>query len=188
MTSPATELRIGAGAPGPGAPTDPNLLPDDAEGWLNFDRLLGIQCTLREIAAFFDRSEQWVRDRVRTAKEMTFQEYAERVKPRGLVSLRRKQMELALAGDRTMLIWLGKQYLGQADKMDQRLTGADGGPIEITNTSDPARLVLEGLAQIAARQQIARETQQQVHESHPLRAIVGAGDELAGELVELSSV
>jgi hypothetical protein len=27
-------------------------------------------------------------------------------------------MELALAGDRTMLIWLGKQYLGQSDKQE----------------------------------------------------------------------
>ena len=31
-------------------------------------------------------------------------------------SLRRKQFEIALAGNPTMLIWLGKQYLGQSDK------------------------------------------------------------------------
>lgn len=30
-------------------------------------------------------------------------------------SLRRKQFELAMNGDRTMLIWLGKQYLEQKD-------------------------------------------------------------------------
>ena len=29
--------------------------------------------------------------------------------------LRRKQLELALEGDKTMLIWLGKQMLGQVD-------------------------------------------------------------------------
>jgi hypothetical protein len=31
-------------------------------------------------------------------------------------SLRRKQFEVAMKGDRTMLIWLGKQYLEQRDK------------------------------------------------------------------------
>jgi hypothetical protein len=32
---------------------------------------------------------------------------------RACIALRRKQMELALKGDPTMLIWLGKQRLGQ---------------------------------------------------------------------------
>lgn len=34
----------------------------------------------------------------------------------GKASLRRKQWEVALSGNVTMLIWLGKQVLGQADK------------------------------------------------------------------------
>ena len=36
----------------------------------------------------------------------------------GFVSLRRKQYELAMAGNATMLIFLGKQYLGQSDKRE----------------------------------------------------------------------
>lgn len=32
--------------------------------------------------------------------------------------LRRKQISIALKGNVTMLIWLGKQYLGQAEKVD----------------------------------------------------------------------
>ena len=32
--------------------------------------------------------------------------------------LRAKQMSLALAGDRTMLIWLGKNMIGQSDRAD----------------------------------------------------------------------
>jgi len=32
-------------------------------------------------------------------------------------SLRRRQFECAMAGNVTMLIWLGKQWLGQADKV-----------------------------------------------------------------------
>lgn len=40
-------------------------------------------------------------------------------------SLRRKQVEMALKGDRVMLIWLGKQYLGQAEKQETKVTDGD---------------------------------------------------------------
>jgi hypothetical protein len=33
--------------------------------------------------------------------------------------LRKKQIEVALDGNVVMLIWLGKQYLGQADKIEE---------------------------------------------------------------------
>ena len=33
----------------------------------------------------------------------------------GRRSIRRKQLELALEGDKTMLVWLGKNYLGQSE-------------------------------------------------------------------------
>ena len=36
----------------------------------------------------------------------------------GLASLRRRQFKAAQDGNATMLIWLGKQYLGQTDKQD----------------------------------------------------------------------
>jgi hypothetical protein len=42
-------------------------------------------------------------------------------------SLRKKQVQLALAGNVTMLIWLGKNMLGQSDKL--QATGADGSPL-----------------------------------------------------------
>lgn len=34
------------------------------------------------------------------------------------MSLRRAQMKLAESGNATMLIWCGKQYLGQTDKVE----------------------------------------------------------------------
>ncbi len=36
------------------------------------------------------------------------------------MSLKRKQWEMAMGGNITMLIWLGKQNLGQTDKVEQR--------------------------------------------------------------------
>lgn len=44
-------------------------------------------------------------------------------------SVRRKQFELAMAGNPTMLIWLGKQILGQKDQVQAELSGPDGAPI-----------------------------------------------------------
>jgi len=41
----------------------------------------------------------------------------------GKLSLRRKQVELAVEGNPTMRIWLGKQYMGQKDKHE---TSAEG--------------------------------------------------------------
>lgn len=38
----------------------------------------------------------------------------------GRMSLKRKQWEMAMGGNITMLIWLGKQNLGQTDKVEQR--------------------------------------------------------------------
>lgn len=42
-------------------------------------------------------------------------------------SLRRRQYELAMAGNITALIWLGKNMLGQSDKTE--LTGRNGEPL-----------------------------------------------------------
>lgn len=42
------------------------------------------------------------------------------------VSLRQKQVALALSGDKTMLIWLGKQRLGQKDRVEHSGTGSEG--------------------------------------------------------------
>jgi DNA-binding CsgD family transcriptional regulator len=35
------------------------------------------------------------------------------------VRLKRKQIQVAMQGNVTMLIWLGKQYLGQAEKIEE---------------------------------------------------------------------
>jgi hypothetical protein len=81
-----------------------------------FKKLCGLQCTLEEIAAYFECSpdtiERWSK---RTFKKK-FEDIFSTLSASGRSSLRREQFRLALKGDRTMLIWLGKQYLGQTDK------------------------------------------------------------------------
>jgi hypothetical protein len=68
------------------------------------------------------------------------------------ISLRKKQWDVAMAGNVTMLIWLGKQLLGQSDRVDINGTGfgSDGAPItgkiEVTfvQATHKAPVTLEG--------------------------------------------
>ena len=80
--------------------------------------LCKLNCTDSEIAAFFEVSLSTVERERKSNPE--FNEAIERGKSYGKLSLRRKQVELATegAGNATMLIWLGKQYMGQKDKTE----------------------------------------------------------------------
>jgi hypothetical protein len=86
--------------------------------WADFDRLCEVQCTLAELSAHFGISEDTIERSVKREHGVSFADYFAQKRQTGFVSLRRKQYELAMAGNATMLIFLGKQYLGQADKRE----------------------------------------------------------------------
>ncbi len=100
----------------------------------NYDDLkkLGeLQCTYAEVAAFFDCSIDTVKRRL-TEDEEFCTAYKTGLE-NGKMSLRRYQWRAAQKGNTTMLVWLGKQYLGQRDvpkeedntkEMLQELVGA----------------------------------------------------------------
>lgn len=88
--------------------------------WDEFDKLCEIQCTQVEIAQWFRCTVDTIENACKREKLMGFSEYYEQKSGVGKISLRRKQFQLALKGDKCMLIWLGKQYLRQAEKIDQR--------------------------------------------------------------------
>lgn len=71
------------------------------------EKLASIHCTLREIADIIGCDKETIRNRCK--EELT------RGEAKGKASLRRRQWEVADSGNATMLIWLGKQYLGQSD-------------------------------------------------------------------------
>jgi hypothetical protein len=89
--------------------------------WKTFDAMCFAQATLQEIALFYSASTRTIERAVRKQHKMSFVTYYGQKRQKGNISLRRKQIELALKGNATMLIWLGKQYLGQTDK--QALSG-----------------------------------------------------------------
>lgn len=82
-----------------------------------FEKLCGIQATLVEIAGWFycseDTIERWCK---RTYKE-SFAEIYKKYSAGGKISVRRAQFKLANKSA-AMAIWLGKQYLGQKDYIE----------------------------------------------------------------------
>lgn len=96
----------------------PHALSLDDATLAHIEGLGRLNCTHTEAGAFFGITEKtfqvFIRDNP-AAKEAY-----ETGKGNGMRSLRRKQWMLALdEGNVTMLIWLGKQHLGQKDKMEQ---------------------------------------------------------------------
>ncbi len=85
--------------------------------WKEFDKLCGLQCTLEEIAGWYNCCVDTIENRVKEEHSITFSEYFKQKRSSGKISLRRKQYETAMSGNPTMLIWLGKQYLKQTDKI-----------------------------------------------------------------------
>lgn len=75
----------------------------------------------------------------------------ERGKALGRASLRRKQYDMALAGNTTMLVWTGKNILGQTDKLATELTGKDGGAIQLEQVNADAESFTRAIAGLAAR-------------------------------------
>jgi len=87
-------------------------LPISAE---QVKQLASYGCSNGEIASFFSCDESVIRRR--------FAVNVKKGKNLGKTRLRQKQMAVALNGNVSMLIWLGKQMLGQTDKQDLDLTG-----------------------------------------------------------------
>lgn len=81
-----------------------------------------IAATHREMAMFFGVGERTIRRRMDKNSpdgDSPFLAAYEKGAGNLYVGIRRKQIEIALAGDRTMLIWLGKNLLGQTDRLEQ---------------------------------------------------------------------
>jgi|TARA_R110000868_G_scaffold141154_2_gene357410 hypothetical protein len=74
------------------------------------ERMASVGCTVEEIALVMECNKKTL--------ERRFVAVLEKGRARLRSGLRHKQVQMALAGDKTMLVWLGKQLLGQRDRMD----------------------------------------------------------------------
>lgn len=82
----------------------------------NFEKLCGMQCTLVEIAGFFDCCEDTIENWCKRTYQESFSDTYKKKSAAGKISLRRTQMRLAESSP-AMAIFLGKQYLGQRDNV-----------------------------------------------------------------------
>lgn len=96
-----------------------------------FEKLCGMWCTLIEIADFFGVSEDTVERWCKETYEDTFAEVYKRRSSQGNISLRRWQLKSAEKGNVTMQIWLGKQHLGQKEKVEVDTEKSNGVLVEL---------------------------------------------------------
>ena len=88
----------------------PKLIEIDPEG---VRKLAAMHCTTQEIAAFYDCSRDTI--------ERRFAAELNKGRQQGKMQLRDWQLQSAKKGNVAMLIFLGKQYLGQSDKVEQSI-------------------------------------------------------------------
>jgi len=88
-----------------------------------FEKLVNLCCTLDDIAGWFNCSVDTIERWCQSTYSESFADTYKKKAAKGKISLRRKQMEVALSGNVSMLIWLGKQHLGQADKQEMEHSG-----------------------------------------------------------------
>lgn len=92
----------------------PKVVLND-KGKKTIEDLSTILCTDEEIASILGVSIETLQNKDNLE---TFLECKKKGNSQGKASLRREQYKLAMKGNCNMLIWLGKQYLGQKDHPD----------------------------------------------------------------------
>lgn len=83
-----------------------------------FDSIIELPLIKADIAKVLKCSEDTVERYVKKRFDQTFAECQEQNRQMFRRNILAKQYELAMKSDRVMLIWLGKQYLGQSEKIE----------------------------------------------------------------------
>lgn len=82
-----------------------------------FENLCSLHCTKQDIADFFQCSEDTIERFCHKTYDTNFAVVYKKYFTEGKISLRRLQWKSAEEGSVTMQIWLGRQMLGQTDKV-----------------------------------------------------------------------
>jgi hypothetical protein len=87
------------------------------------------------MAAILGTSKSWLEKEFQANEESQHLYQHARAEMRS--SLRTYQLRAAQAGNATMLIWLGKNELGQRDYRALEVSGPQGGPLEVSGDLKP---------------------------------------------------
>lgn len=86
--------------------------------WKTLDALLQFKVTLKFCADYLGVSTDSIQRRCKEEKGITFEEYHQSKLARTATKLQQKAIEMALSGDRTMLIFCLKNLAGWTDKLE----------------------------------------------------------------------
>lgn len=108
---------------------------------VNFEKLCGLQCTLAEIAGFFDCSEDTIENWCKREYNENFSDVFKKHSAGGKLTLRRNMLKLS-EKSAVMAIFLAKNWLGMTDNVEikadtslmQSLVDIVQGKQEITET------------------------------------------------------
>jgi hypothetical protein len=113
--------------------------PEIPIDWDKVDHLLKAGCLGTELAATFAMHPTTFYRRVEEKHSMSFTEFMQQRRADGDAAIRARQYEKALGttdlGDNTMLIWLGKNRLGQRNE-DKLSLVTDEQKAKLDNTMD----------------------------------------------------
>lgn len=101
--------------------------PEKPIDYGQLEKLCAIHCTGEECASILGCSYEHLNNKLKEAGLGGFLDYFKKYSSQGKASLRRRQYKAAVEdGNVPMMIWLGKQYLGQKDKNETDVTSSDG--------------------------------------------------------------
>lgn len=92
--------------------------PHKEINWDKLDAALQFGARMIDICGICDISENTVVKAIKEKHEVSFSEYRDLKMSTMRARLLQKQFDVAMAGNVTMLIWLGKQHLDQKDKSE----------------------------------------------------------------------
>ena len=89
--------------------------------WDDVKKLCQLQCTQKEIISFLNICKDTLYDRCRNEQGVDFSTFYDQNSAGGKCCLRRMQWQSAESGNSSLLIFLGKNYLNQTDKIEQSI-------------------------------------------------------------------
>ena len=90
--------------------------PEIIIDWEKVNSMCKIQCTGEEMASVLDVDYDTLNSACKREHDIKFSDYIALKAPAGKASLRRRQYLVAMDGNPTMLVWVGKNWLGQTDR------------------------------------------------------------------------
>ena len=92
--------------------------------WQRFESYCAMQCTLREIADYFNCSQRTIERKVKEHYGCLFVDIFKRKRQKGLMSLRANLFELSKKQG-NVLIFCAKNWLGMSDKQEIEHSGGE---------------------------------------------------------------